>query len=307
MGGDDAANNSILKTALTAVARAELEAFTGELKAARRLPALHRVVGVLAADPRTLRHDRDRDGRDVLDTGEPPVRLGRQAAARSGAPHPRRRDECEDSHRRFRRRFLVALPQAHFASPSGRHLHRRRDARPHHLPRQDGAAHGGHGHGATFRVRLPAAASTPASRPNDDGEGRAVGLSLRGRTILVVDDDLSTLEVVTAVLNGAGARVVAAGSAAEGTRALEAGASPDAIVADLGMPGEDGFSFIAGVRRSDGVARAVPAVALSAYADPASQQAALDAGFTAFLAKPATPRDLLRAVDRLLPQTTSGV
>ena len=66
------------------------------------------------------------------------------------------------------------------------------------------------------------------------------------------------------------------------------------------MPDEDGFSFIAGVRRSNGPARRVPALALSAYADPTSHQAALEAGFTAFLAKPAKPQDLLQAVHRLL-------
>jgi CheY-like chemotaxis protein len=165
---------------------------------------------------------------------------------------------------------------------------------------------GGQGHGATFRVRLPAATNGQASRPGDGVvESHAHDPSLRGRTILVVDDDLSTLEVVTAVLNGAGARVVAGGSAADGVRALEVGL-PDAIIADLGMPGEDGFSFIAGVRRLNSPTQWVPALALSAYADPASQKAALDAGFTAFLAKPAKPHDLLRAVDRLLRQTSAS-
>jgi len=164
---------------------------------------------------------------------------------------------------------------------------------------------GGHGQGATFRVRLPAATNGHGSRPGDaDVESRVYVPSLRGRTILVVDDDLSTLEVVTAVLSGAGARVVAGGSAAEGVRALEVD-SPDAIIADLGMPGEDGLTFIASVRQSDGPQRRVPALALSAYADHSSQEAALHAGFTAFLAKPAKPQDLLRAVERLLQASSS--
>ena len=159
---------------------------------------------------------------------------------------------------------------------------------------------GGPGTGATFRVRLPAAtgASTSSSGVADP-DGRVFALSLLHRTILVVDDDLSTREVVTAVLSGAGAQVLAAGSPADALRALAA-RSPDAIVADLGMPDEDGFSFIAGIRRSDSPSRQVPALALSAYVDSASQQRAIDAGFTAFLAKPARPQDLLQAVHRLL-------
>ncbi len=157
----------------------------------------------------------------------------------------------------------------------------------------------GLGQGATFRVRLPAATSAASPRPGAPPEGRRASSSLEGRSVLLVDDARSTREVVAAVLSDAGASVVACGSAAEGSRALEQ-QLPDAIVADLGMPDEDGLSFIAGVRRLEGPGRQVPALALSAYADPASQQAALAAGFTAFLAKPAQPQDLLRAVEDLL-------
>ena len=60
----------------------------------------------------------------------------------------------------------------------------------------------------------------------------------------------------------------------------------------------DGFSFIRDLRQ--GSARGVPAIALSAYADQASREAALAAGFTAFLAKPARAETLLQLVASLL-------
>jgi CheY-like chemotaxis protein len=74
--------------------------------------------------------------------------------------------------------------------------------------------------------------------------------------------------------------------------------TPALIIADLGMPAEDGSSLIRGIRQS--TAREVPAIALSAYADRASREAALAAGFTAFLAKPARPHALVELVRALL-------
>jgi CheY-like chemotaxis protein len=113
----------------------------------------------------------------------------------------------------------------------------------------------------------------------------------------VVDDDASTREVVTTALENAQARVEVATSAAEARQRLEQH-TPALIIADLGMPTEDGFSLMRGIRQ--GGARDVPAIALSAYADPASRDAALAAGFTAFLAKPARPHTLVELVRTLL-------
>jgi CheY-like chemotaxis protein len=70
------------------------------------------------------------------------------------------------------------------------------------------------------------------------------------------------------------------------------------VIADLAMPGEDGFQFIQCVRQFPGRVQLVPAIALSAC--PQSQETALGAGFTAFLAKPARPRTLIRLAGTLL-------
>jgi CheY-like chemotaxis protein len=101
-------------------------------------------------------------------------------------------------------------------------------------------------------------------------------------------------------LEAAHARVRVAASAAEARQRL-AEEAPALIIADIGMPSEDGFSFIRAVRQSD--ARDVPAIALSAYADAASREAALTAGFTAFLAKPTRPQALVQLVGSVLQGT----
>jgi CheY-like chemotaxis protein len=163
------------------------------------------------------------------------------------------------------------------------------------------ASSGRAGRGARFEVRLPASEAKAQAEPVPSPRANAVRLD--GHRVLVVDDDDSTREVLSAALERAGARVCVAGSAAEARKQLEQRA-PTLIIADLGMPGEDGFSFVRGVRQS--AARDVPAIALSAYADPATRTAALDAGFSTFLAKPARPDTLLQLVAVLLGGARGG-
>ena len=73
---------------------------------------------------------------------------------------------------------------------------------------------------------------------------------------------------------------------------------------DLGMPVEDGFALIRDVRKR--LAPGVPAIALSAYADQPSRDAALAAGFNAFLAKPTRTDALLQLVGTILEDSPAG-
>ena len=161
------------------------------------------------------------------------------------------------------------------------------------------ASSGGLGQGACFTVRVPAeeharwnASALPSTPPPAE-------VSLEGKTILVVDDDASTREVVSAALERAGANVCVAASAAEAWNALH-DRTPHLMVADLAMPEEDGFSFVRRVRRNSKVGERLPVIALSAFADARSEESARAAGFSAFLAKPAKPEALLGLIDRLL-------
>jgi signal transduction histidine kinase/ActR/RegA family two-component response regulator len=161
------------------------------------------------------------------------------------------------------------------------------------------ASSAGRGQGACFTIRLRA-----EDRPAVNASVAAVSppapqVSLAGRTILVVDDDASTREVVAAALEQTGADVYVAASAAEGWTALH-DRLPDVLIADLAMPVEDGFSFMRRVRNTAAIGGHLPAIALSAFADARSEEAAHAAGFSAFVAKPARPDALLALIDRLL-------
>jgi CheY-like chemotaxis protein len=117
--------------------------------------------------------------------------------------------------------------------------------------------------------------------------------------VLVVDDDADARELLSTILERAGAQVVTADSAELGFQALPE-FRPDVLISDIGMAAEDGYSFM---RRVRGLTREaggrVPALALSAYARAEDRVKALDAGFTTHIGKPLKPNDLLTAVAEL--------
>lgn len=167
-----------------------------------------------------------------------------------------------------------------------------------HLVRLHGgtvqALSGGHGKGATFIVQLPLAdAGEPVVRPalvQTPAPARIDGLS-----VLLVEDDEETRAVVRAMLEEAGATVVTAASAEEGRRALLS-VRPAALVSDIAMPGEDGYTFLRSVRAAD---IHVPAIALTAYARREDAAEAFAAGFQLHLPKPVNRLVLVSAIASL--------
>jgi CheY-like chemotaxis protein len=75
--------------------------------------------------------------------------------------------------------------------------------------------------------------------------------------------------------------------------------SVDVLLADIAMPGEDGYSLIRSVRTSCLPAASVPAAAVTAHARDDERRRALEAGFQLHLVKPVEPDQLAHAVRRL--------
>jgi CheY-like chemotaxis protein len=153
----------------------------------------------------------------------------------------------------------------------------------------------GDGQGTTLTVTLPVLPVTGLA-PAAHAIAPPPGFRLNGVSVLVVDDHADSRELITTILEGLGAVVRSAGSAAEGLALLRM-ERPDVLVSDLEMPGESGYELIQQVRALPlGEGGLTPAVALTAYARSEDRIRVLAAGFQEHVAKPALPEELAAAI-----------
>jgi PAS domain S-box-containing protein len=165
----------------------------------------------------------------------------------------------------------------------------------------------GPGRGSRFTVRLPSGPVAVAQAPPAPDRARKetdvlrnVLRSLQDVRVLVVDDEADTRELVKMTLKQYGATIATAASVAEAMGTF-ATFSPAVVVADIGMPGEDGYSLIGRLRRlPPGKGGQTPAIALTAYAQQQDREQALAAGFNLHLAKPVEPSELAWAIVSLV-------
>jgi CheY-like chemotaxis protein len=166
--------------------------------------------------------------------------------------------------------------------------------------------------GSTLTVTLPVRAVAHAEREGrqtaeSDARTPRPCRSLADVRVLIVDDDVDARDLVTLALEACQVDVRLASSAAEALAAMEVH-RPHVLLADIGMPEQDGHSLIREVRsreRDQGAPR-LPAIALTAYASVSDRQAAFAAGFDRHLAKPVDPRDLAEAVADLCATTPAS-
>ena len=155
----------------------------------------------------------------------------------------------------------------------------------------------GLGQGATFTVTLRSAGAAETTETSARAVDEPRGVMLAGVTVLVVDDEPDAREFCEQALARHGATVVTADSVSRALEKIEA-AKPDVVVADLAMPGEDGFALIRKLRAAEsGRTRRALVVALTAYAGPQDRRRVLDA----HIAKPFDPDQLARTIHALLP------
>lgn len=122
---------------------------------------------------------------------------------------------------------------------------------------------------------------------------------MAGKRVLVVDDDVKTVELVKLYLNRDGYRVLTAYDGTEALRLAREG-HPDLIVLDLMLPGIDGLEICRTLRgESD-----VPIIMLTARTTEGNRLTGLDLGADDYVPKPFSPKELaarVRAVLRRLP------
>jgi CheY-like chemotaxis protein len=154
--------------------------------------------------------------------------------------------------------------------------------------------------------RQPTPALSRVERPIVQDSLHARPVTLRDLSILAVDDDPTTLELIEMVFEAYGARVTGAVSA-EGALASLSRMSEDApydlLLSDIGLPGMDGYEFLQQVRHGlKIVPRRLPAIAVTAYARAEDRAMALRSGFQAHLPKPYDAEQLVATALRLIGQ-----
>ncbi len=163
--------------------------------------------------------------------------------------------------------------------------------------------------GTTIIVQLPLNSTAismpesidlvPAALPQLPAQSETTDLT--GLRILVVDDETDILDLIQYILEKAGATVsIATSTQAAITALIDAGGGYDALLADLGMPEEDGFALIRQVRALGVEAGGqIPAAAITAYVSDRERKLSLAAGFGMHLAKPIDSDRLVQMVSLL--------
>ncbi|MBC5768578.1 ATP-binding protein [Ramlibacter albus] len=153
------------------------------------------------------------------------------------------------------------------------------------------AASPGTNMGSTFSIRVPCLAASGETIEYAPASPGAVHAQAGARRILVVDDNVDAARTLEAVLSLVGHEVHVAH---DGESALEQAALhlPDAVLLDIGMPGQSGYD-VARRFRADPRFAGTLLVAITGWGAEADRRRSREAGFDAHLTKPVAAEDLL--------------
>ncbi len=117
--------------------------------------------------------------------------------------------------------------------------------------------------------------------------------------ILIVEDDLTSRELMASLLQAAGHAVTAAADGAAGLR-LALDGHPDLVVCDLQLPAMDGYAVARALKADERYAR-MPLLAVSALAPDGGRERVRGAGFDGYICKPIEPASFVAEVEAFLP------
>ena len=123
---------------------------------------------------------------------------------------------------------------------------------------------------------------------------------MSGKTILYVEDNEMNRKIVRALLKATKYSLIEAHDGEAGV-AMATGDRPDLILMDIQLPKISGIEAIKRIRAEAATAQ-TPIIAITSFALSGDEQKAKEAGATAYLAKPYSPRDLMALIRRILPE-----
>ena len=158
----------------------------------------------------------------------------------------------------------------------------------------------------TLHLSAPAPEHLPALISETAGDARlrvppeASGHeALRGRRVLVIDDDARNVFAITSTLELQGMTVAQAPDGRKGIETLLSGEDPDLILMDVMMPELDGYATMHEIRQMPAFAT-LPIIAVTARAMPGDRQKSISAGASDYVTKPVDTDELLACMERWL-------
>ena len=123
---------------------------------------------------------------------------------------------------------------------------------------------------------------------------------MSAKTILYVEDNEMNRQIVRDLLKRTKYRLIEAHDGEAGVaKALEV--RPDLILMDIQLPKISGLEAMRRVRAEPSMA-AMPIIAITSFALSGDDEKAKEAGATAYIAKPYSPRDLLALIRKIVPE-----
>lgn len=170
--------------------------------------------------------------------------------------------------------------------------------------------------GATFTIELPIVPLETVQKNRESVTAIASlvtpvkpieKLAFSGVQILIIDDSIDSLMLLSRLLKRLGAEVKACSTPAEGLAEAKSGRF-DIIISDIGMPEMDGYELMKCLRSwaTENHLPKVPAIALTAHVEESDIVRALEAGYQLHVPKPVVVKDLEVSIKRLLPSLARG-
>ena len=155
------------------------------------------------------------------------------------------------------------------------------------------------------------AAPAPAAAPPRAAAGTGPApdgphACLRGRNVLIVDDDLRNAFAITSILELYGLTVIHASSGHQGIEVLRSGRDIDLVLMDVMMPEMDGYATTAAIREMPSLAD-LPIIAVTARAMQGDRGKSLAAGASDYVTKPVDTEELLACMERWLSTVPPAV
>jgi len=119
------------------------------------------------------------------------------------------------------------------------------------------------------------------------------------KTVLLIDDSEVFRKIVRVYLKNANFEILESGDGQQGLDLLESGQKVNLIVCDVNMPNMDGLTFIKKIKEHPKL-KFTPIIMLTTESEEDKKRQGMEAGVKAWLVKPFSPEELLKAINKIL-------